>query len=78
MKDVICSFLNHDEGKPKLTSLIFILSFLAHLLAWIIIFGIGGAIGISVGVCLGLITLALTVFGGIGTGLHYIDWIENG
>ena len=78
MKEVICSFLNHDEGKPKLTSSIFILSFLIHLFGWILIFSGNGAIGISLGVCICLITLILTIGSGIGTALHYVDWIENG
>jgi len=78
MKDVICSFLNHDGGKPKLSSSIFIVSFLIHLFGWIIIFSGFGAIGISLGICIGLVSLIITIFSGIGTALHYVDWVENG
>lgn len=71
-------FLEHSEGKAKMTVTIFGISLLVFLTSWMIIFGIGGAIGVAVGVSIAVVSLILSIASGGMSVFIYLDWLDNG
>ena len=74
----ITSLLNHEDGKMKVSAMLFVGCILVQCLSWMLMLGIGGGVMIAIGVIIALISLIFGIITGFGLCLLYMDWVENG